>query len=214
MSAPGTVVAHRAGDDLAGLARAAAHADVVEADVHLFHGRLEVRHAKTLGPIPVLWERWHLLDRATPRVGIEALLEAAAPVGAELMLDLKGYDPRMPVRVLAATRAWRAGRRLVVSARSWRIADRLRGEDRVATLHSVGTRRQVGRLLRRYGPGALEGVSVDRRILTPAVVAALRERAPEVWSWPVDDPATARELAGWGVTGFISDAPARLRPAP
>ncbi|WP_217914969.1 glycerophosphodiester phosphodiesterase [Miltoncostaea marina] len=214
MSVPGTVIAHRAGDDLAGLARAAAHADVLEADVRLFRGRLEVRHAKGLGPLPVRWERWYLLDRATPRVGLGALLEAAAPLGATLMLDVKGYDPRMPALVLAATRGWRARRPLVVSARSWRVADRLRGEPGVRTLHSVGRRRQVAHLLRRYRPGSLEGVSVDRRILTPAIVAALRERAAEVWSWPVDDPGLARELAGWGVTGFISDDPAALRPRP
>src|SRR5680860_1823765 len=100
-----------------------AHADVVEADLHLFRGRLEVRHAKTIGPLPVLWERWYLLDRAAPRVELDVLLAAAAPLSADLMLDLKGADPRLPGRVLAATRDWRARRRLIVSARSWRAAD-------------------------------------------------------------------------------------------
>jgi glycerophosphoryl diester phosphodiesterase len=211
VSTPAIVVAHRAGNDPSTMAAAAVHADVVEADVHLFRGRLEVRHAKTLGPIPVLWERWYLLDRGTPRISLEAVLEAAAPdVG--LMLDLKGIDPRLPGRVLRAAEARLAETGLFVSSRAWRLVDRLHGAPGVRTLHSVGNRRELRALLRRYPSGALEGVSVHRRLLEPAVVSALRVRAPQVWSWPVDDLATARSLADWGVTGFISDAPHLLQP--
>ena len=60
-------------------------------------------------------------------------------------------------------------------------------------------------------PDALEGVSVRRELLTPRVVARLRERTRDVWTWPVEDRASALELAEWGVTGFITDDPARLR---
>ena len=77
-------------------------------------------------------------------------------------------------------------------------------------MHSAGSRVQLRLLLRRR-PGALEGASVRRDLLTPGVVAALRERADEVWTWPVPDRAAAEELAAWGVTGFITDDPARLR---
>jgi glycerophosphoryl diester phosphodiesterase len=207
------VVAHRAANDPDTLARQAAHADVVEADVHLFRGRLEVRHARTLGPLPILWERWYLLDRNTPRHRLETVLAGVAPE-VDLLLDLKGRDPRLPRAVMRAVEGWPAGRRLLVSSRVWRTVDRLRGVGTIETFHSVGSRWQLGALLRRYRPGALEGVAIHRRLLSPAVVAGLRERAPQVWSWPVDDPADAATLAGWGVTGFISDAPALLRPRP
>jgi hypothetical protein len=40
----------------------------------------------------------------------------------------------------------------------------------------------------------------------------LRERSSELWTWPVDDPEDAVMLAGWGVTGLISDRPELLRP--
>jgi glycerophosphoryl diester phosphodiesterase len=44
---PRLVVAHRAGNDLARLRAALdAGADLVEADIHAFRGRLEVRHHK------------------------------------------------------------------------------------------------------------------------------------------------------------------------
>jgi glycerophosphoryl diester phosphodiesterase len=203
------VIAHGAANSPARLAAMAAHADVVEADVRRFHGRLEVRHSKSLGPVPVLWEGRRLLPLGTARPLLRDVLPAIGP-GVGLMLDLKGPDPRMAAEVLAATRAWRAVRPLLVSARSWRTADRLRGAPGVAVLHSVGDARGLAALLRRYGAGDLEGVSVHRRLLTPGVVTALRERAPRVWTWPVDDAETGRALAGWGVTGLISDAPARL----
>lgn len=208
VSAP-LLIAHRAGNDPAAAAAAARVADVLEADVHLFGGRLEVRHAKTIGPIPVLWERWHLVERVRPPLVLEDLLPAL-PADAGLLLDLKGPDPRLGPRVLRALRA--AGRPAWISARIWRTADRLRGAPGVTVMHSVGTERQLARLLRRRRPGSLQGVCVDHRILTPARVAALRERAPEVWTWPVDDRATGERLAGWGVTGLISDHPAELRP--
>jgi glycerophosphoryl diester phosphodiesterase len=210
VSAPGLVIAHRAANSPEALARVGRCADVVEADVHLFRGRLEVRHAKTLWPLSILWERWYLLDRDTPRPLLGELLPLVES-GVELMLDLKGPDPRLAGAVLEATRDFAAERGLIVSGRVWRTIDRLRGTPGVRTLHSVGNRCELRALLRRRGPGTLEGVSIHRRLLTPGVVSALRERVQWVWSWPIDDPATAAVLAAWGVTGFISDAPERLR---
>ena len=211
MMPSGVVIAHRAGNSLERLASAGAIADVVEADVHLFRGRLEVRHAKTLGPFPRLWERWYLLERDTPRLPLEEVLAAADP-GIALMLDLKGADPRLPRAVLAAARERLAGPGLIVSGRVWRTVERLRGTPGIETLHSVGSRRQLRALLRRHPAGSLEGVSIRRDLLTSGIASALRERAPWLWSWPVDDLDTALTLAAWGVTGFISDAPERLRP--
>lgn len=211
MSGP-VIVAHRAGNDLAALAAAAAHADVAEADVHLRRGRLELRHAKRLGPLPVLWERWHLVDPASEPLLLGDLL-AQVPAGLELMLDLKGPDPRLAGAVMRAAQDWRAARSLIACSRAWRTVDGLLGTSGLRTLHSVGSARQLRTLLRRYRPDTLEGVSIDRALLTPTVVSLLRERAPHVWSWPVNDRATARALAAWGVTGLITDVPAILRPA-
>ena len=186
------VIAHRAGDHPNLLAEAAAEADVLEADVRLFHGRLEVRHAKSIGPIPVLWEKWHLVERTRPPLLLEDLL-AAMPDEAGLVLDLKGADPRMARRVLQATAKWRASRPLLVCGRVWRTVDRMRGHARVRP------------------PRSFEGAAVDRRLLTRAVVEEIRARAPVLWAWGVDDAETASELAGWGVTGMISDHPGALR---
>jgi glycerophosphoryl diester phosphodiesterase len=205
------VIAHRAANDPATLAAAAAaYADVVEADVHLLRGRLEVRHAKTIGPLPILWERWYLLPRGTPRLLLEDLLPQV-PEGVELMLDLKGPDPRLPGVVLRAAGDWLAsGRRLIVCGRVWRSVNRLRGHPGISVLHSAGSLRQL-RALTRHDSGTVEGVSADHRLLTADLVAVLLRRAAYVWCWPVNDAATAAKLAGWGVTGFIPDAPHALQ---
>src|SRR5690348_2407672 len=96
------VIAHRAGNDLARLRQAQRLGiAVVEADLHLYAGRIEVRHLKTLGPVPVLWDRWTLAPPWAPRLRLERLL-AAVGAHTELMLDLKGRDRRLPALVAAA----------------------------------------------------------------------------------------------------------------
>ena len=55
------IVAHRAGNHLDKLAEAfALGVDYAETDVWLHRGRLEVRHEKTLGPLPLLYDRGRL----------------------------------------------------------------------------------------------------------------------------------------------------------
>ena len=61
-------IAHRAGNSLDGLHQAnLLDVDVVECDVHAHRGRLEVRHLKTAGPLPFLWDRWELASARAPR---------------------------------------------------------------------------------------------------------------------------------------------------
>ena len=209
MRAPGLVVAHRAGNSAGALASMPEGVDVVEADVHLFHGHLEVRHAKALWPLPILWERWYLLERAAPRPPLSEILPLIPP-GVALMIDLKGPDPRLGPAVLRAAGDLIAERGLTVSGRVWHTIDRMRGVEGVRTLHSVGSPRELRALLRRRGARRPEGVSIHRRLLSPVVASALRESADQLWSWPIDDAETAQQLGSWGVTGFISDAPGRL----
>ena len=195
------IVAHRAGNDLALLRRAeAAGAGLIEADVHLFRGRLEVRHLKTLGPLPVLWDRWYLASPRTPRLELATLLAAARP-DTPLMLDLKGRDPRLARRVLAAL----DGRPVSVCSRSWRVLEPFLHRPEVRVVHSVGSRRQLRALRRRFAGRRLGGVSIHRRLLDASTVAELRERAELVVSWPVATPDEARRLWDWGVHGVISE---------
>lgn len=203
MAGTSFIVAHRAGNDLTLLRRAvAAGAGLVEADVHLFRGRLEVRHLKTLGPLPVLWDRWYLAAPRRPRLELDALLRAAG-ADTPLMLDLKGHDPRLPRRVLAALD--RAGADVTVCSRSWHLLKPFAGRPGVRVVHSVGSRRQLRALRRRFAGRRLGGISIHRRLLDPATVADLRERAELLVSWPVTTADEARRLWSWGVHGVISE---------
>jgi glycerophosphoryl diester phosphodiesterase len=200
------VVSHRGGNDIASLGSVERLGiDVVEADLHLFRGRIEVRHLKTLGPIPVLWDRWSLASPFAPRLLLGELL---GNVGKEtqLMLDLKGRDPRLSDSVLRALQEIEP-RRTIVCSRSWHLLEPFSGEGTIRVLHSVGSRWQLRALLRRFPAGSLQGVSIHARLLDRTVVDKVRERAELVFSWPVNTLARARELAAWGVSGMISDRP-------
>ena len=199
------IVAHRAGNDVERLRRAEqAGVGLVEADVRLFRGRLEVRHLKTVGPVPLLWDTWTVAPPWTPRLLLGDLLAAAAPE-TELMLDLKGRDPRLAPAVARALRAQpRAS--VTVCSRSWRLLEPLREEPAVRVVHSVGSERQLAALLRRFGGTGLQGVSIHKKLLDPAITARLRGLASVVLSWPVLDQAEASRLAAWGVDGLITES--------
>jgi glycerophosphoryl diester phosphodiesterase len=197
-------VAHRAGNDLTQLRAAAAlNLPLAEADVHLYRGRLEVRHLKTAGPIPVLWDRWELASPRAPRLLLEDVLEVAAG-GPELMLDLKGHDPRLSGSVLRAVRA--AGRRVTICSQDWRLLDPLRGAEGVRVVHSVAGAPALTRLHERFAGERLSGVSIHRRLLDAEAAHRLAERTDLVMTWPVETVPDAWRLAALGVHGLISQS--------
>lgn len=196
------VVAHRAANSVDGVAAATAlGAAIAECDVHLFWGRLEVRHLKTVGPIPILWDRWFVANPLQRRLRLEELLAASG--GHHLMLDLKGVRGAVGARV----RSLLIDRRepITVCSRNWRALRPLVGLTHVRVVHSVGSRRQLRRLLARFGPDELTGISIHADLLSAALVAELRVRSPVVMSWPVVSRAQADRLLAWGVQGLITE---------
>lgn len=195
------IVAHRAGNDLALLRRAERlRPRLVECDVHLHRGRLEVRHLKTLGPL--LWDKWYLASPRTPRLELAVLLDHVGP-DTELMLDLKGRDPRLSHRV-AAELAKRPGP-VTVCSRSWRLLEPFHEHPHVRAVHSVGSRWQLRALRRRFRSRRLAGVSIHQRLLDPPTVAELKGLAEMVVTWPVATLEEARRLGAWGVDGVITE---------
>ena len=198
------MVAHRAGNDLRSLRRAeSARVAVVEADLHLFAGRVEVRHLKTVGPIPLLWDKWTLASPRTPRLLLHELLRSAAP-STTLMLDLKGRDRRLSTAVAAALRD-QPRAQTVCCSQSWALLEGMRDLDDVRLVHSVGSLRQL-QALRKWAAGrSVEGVSIHHKLLNASRVAELRRRAGLVMSWPVRTLADVRRLETWGVDGMITE---------
>lgn len=209
-------VAHRAGNDLLRLQAALdGGADLVEADVHLYRGRLEVRHTKTMGPLPWLWDRWYVVSAAPPRLSLHALA-SVLPTEPRVMLDLKGWQPWLGRRVAAAMALSAPGLPYVVCSRHWRMLDAFDGLDHVDVVHSVRSRAELARLARRLaGRRRSWGVAVHRDLLRHMDVPVLRESVEAVLTWPVNTAEAFDEVVRYGATGVISDdlAAVAVRPA-
>jgi len=199
------LAAHRIETPDGAAAAHAAGADLLEIDVHLRRGALEVRHPRRHGP--VLWDREGVRRARGPSATLGPLL-AALPAGAEPMIDLKGGAPGIAREALAAARA--AGvPRVTLTSRRWRLLDGVAGRDGVRLAYSAAGRRELARLLGRALPdGAAACVRSD--LLDAAAVAALRRRHPLVMTWDVADRAHAERLVALGVGGLVLDDPALL----
>jgi hypothetical protein len=198
MRAP-VLVARGAGHDTASLRAAEAAGAVAGAAIRFTHSRIEV------GP-----PRWG----TTPRRSLADLLTEALPATG-LMLDLRGVDPRLPRTLLREIA--RAGRpNVIVCSRSWWLLEPLRGH--LPIVHTVMTGRQLNLLLRRCDTTRLDGVVVQRRLVTPTRVKALRAMADAVFVWPADSPSDAARLLEWGVTGLVAERvehlPGAVHPTP
>ena len=198
------VIAHRAGNDLGALRAAEAQGvDMVEADLHLFWGTIEVRHAKTIGPLPILWERWRLVRPFRPRIRLTAMLVAVAP-STHLMLDLKGPSPRLSRATVAVLQQSSSDRSYTVCARNWMLLRPFEGLPGVRVIRSIAGPLQLQWLLRGRRR-SLDGVSVDQKLLDARSVARLVNRAGLVLAWGVTTERRLRELSALGVSGFILD---------
>ncbi len=198
-------IAHRAGNELSLLRQAeAAGVDMVEVDLWFYRGRLEVQHLKTLGPAPILWDRWRLAPSWLPRLQLVDLLEA---VGEEttLLIDLKGRDRRLPEALVAAVERQRVQGWHVVSSQSWSLLDALGRAPGSSAVYSIGNRRQLRKVWSRLDHMEHPAVSIHQRLLDAATVRALKERSTSIITWPVNDERRKEELVAWGVDGIISD---------
>lgn len=206
-------VAHRAGNSLPALREALdAGVDLVEADVHRYRGRFEIRHSKWLGP-------WHLWDKGGVLVrrrdveipSLADLFDATVPREADrFMFDLKGVHLNLAPTLAAALRAAAPGAKLWICTQHWWMLPRFAGDPALRLVLSAGSRRGVRRLRaalsagRRFSDRPPAGVSVRRDLLTPALVAELHAAVPTVMTWPVDTPGELADARRLGVSGVIS----------
>ena len=199
-------IAHRAGNSLAGMHAAnELGVDVIECDVHSYRGRLEVRHLKTAGPLPFLWDKGELVSGSAPRLGLQELLEADEH-GTLFMLDIKGpwtWAGRDVARMLHDGGHHRP---VLACGRWWPSIDAMAHLPYVRPVLSARNRFEMARLRRRLvrGPHPY-GVSVHRDLLDRDVVAWLHDHVEVVMTWPVNDLASLDRLLDIGVRGVISD---------
>jgi glycerophosphoryl diester phosphodiesterase len=208
-------IAHRAGNDLTALRTAVElGVDVLEADVHVRAGRLEVRHSKHLRPLPLLWDRGpaglELARTSVPQLELAAVLEALDGTTA-VMLDLKGPG-RVGARVAALVHAAAPAAPVLACSRWW---PGLRAFAELPWVRPVLTARtplELRRLRRRLAAGDRPyAVSLHRSLLGPDVVPALRTHVEVVMTWGVNDLGSLAEVVDLGVNGVISDEAEVLR---
>jgi hypothetical protein len=181
--------------------------------VHAYQGRLEVRHLKTAGPLPFLWDRWELVSAAAPRLGLDELLEAGRR-SATFMLDLKGRRELVGREVATLLHLHAIEEPVLVCGRSWPSVDHVAARlPQVRSVLSARTRAELTTLLRGLVDGgrAPYGVSVHVSLLTARITEQLRACVEVVMTWPINDFATLDRVVALGVNAVISDEPDVLR---
>jgi glycerophosphoryl diester phosphodiesterase len=208
-------IAHRAGNDLAALRSAVdLGVDVLEVDVHVRAGRLEVRHSKHLRPLPVLWDRGadglELTRTSVPQLELGAVLDALDGTTA-VMLDLKGPG-QVGARVAELVHAAAPAAPVLACSRWWPGLDAFAALPWVRPVLTARTPLELRRLQRRLAGGRRAyGVSLHRSLLTSAVVAGLRAQVEVVMTWGVNDLQALAEVVDVGINGVISDEAEVLR---
>ncbi len=198
-------VAHRAGNDLEFARRAfEAGADMVETDVWSYRGRLELRHTKTMGPVPLLWDRWLLEPGWRKRLVLSDLLQAL-PIEARLFLDLKGEDLELGQLVVEAIACEQPDRKLILCGRNWRQLDPVVEHPDVMTFYSVGSDEELAAIWERLPRMKFPAVSIHCRYLTPEITDRLKALGTTIVTWPINSITSARRLHQLGVDGFTSD---------
>lgn len=201
-------IGHRAGNSLAGLHAAnTLGVDVIECDVHEHRGRLEVRHLKTAGPLPFLWDRWELASASAPRLGLRELLEADRH-GTTFMLDLKGRRNTAARSVARLLHEVARHEPVLVCGRYWPSVELVAELPYARAVLSARNRVELARLRQRVTEQpAVHGVSIHLSLLDEQLVAGLLGHVEVVMTWPVNDEAALDVALGLGANGIISDEP-------
>jgi glycerophosphoryl diester phosphodiesterase len=131
---------------------------------------------------------------------------------AIVQIELKG-GPVEPV--VQAIRAARAAEWVSLASFDARLVATCRDQAPAIPRQLISSGRVApASLVRQLAACGAAGLSVDHReIRSEAWLHHFHQRGYSVWSWTVNDPATARRLAGWGIDGLLGDDPALLRRA-
>lgn len=203
---------------LAGFMAVASVADAVELDVRRSaDGKLVLSHDPSIGGLPVSSHRWHELLEVDLGDGHRpALLDEVVAALPDLAIQFEiknspheaGFEPD---HRLALETAARARPKDIVMSFNWQSMAEVRREfPDVATGLLVGGAGDVGLAVDEclnLGHAALFP-SVD--LPTLGVIQGL-DSGLQVFPWVVNDAERVGELVGVGVSGIITDDPARVR---
>ena len=197
-------IAHRAGNDIARLDQARTiGADLAELDVWLHRGRVEVRHAGTVGPLPLLRERWRFSPGWGPRLLLDAVIERAGP-GLQLMVDLKSETQALSEAVARAFEQRLPGSPYAVTTREWWLLEPFEGRDNVCLIPSAAWPHELAELMPALGE-RFHALSMHITLVEPALMGELSGRGVAVYVWPVNTTSDLERVLGAGAAGINSD---------
>lgn len=196
-------IAHRGGNSLPA-ARTAIRlrADMLETDIWLSRGRLEVRHKHRLGPI--LWERWSLGRGWGPQLELRQLLRET-PDDALLFLDLKGRELDLGTAILRELRQTAPDRLVAACGRNYTQLDALRDEPNVVLFYSVGEEKEWAEAWPRLEAMRYPALSLRFSLATPQVLDRLHGMGATVVCWGVETFAQLALLDDKGLDGATTD---------
>lgn len=197
--------AHRAGNNKqAALQAVEAGADLIETDIWLHKGRLELRHKQTLGPIPILWEKWSIEPGWKPRYYLRDLLHDV-PDDVLIFLDFKGEEMGLGPAVLEELNRTAPGRTIATCGRNYPQLQTIDGAPNIITFYSVGDESEWPIAQELIRNSATPALSIRADLATPERIAWMNNLGGPVVCWGVDDPDQAQQLRALGVDGFTTD---------
>lgn len=199
--------AHRAGNDRADALRAIeAGADLLETDIWLHKGQLELRHKQTLGPIPILWEKWSIAPGWTPRYTLRELLHDI-PEDILLFLDFKGSEMDLGPEVLKELQRTAPDRVVAICGRNYPQLQTIATEPNVLCFYSVGDAEEWPEAQKLIAASEYPALSINAALATPERMAWINGLGGVVVCWDVQTEQQMRELRELGVDGFTTDNP-------
>jgi Glycerophosphoryl diester phosphodiesterase family len=196
---PGTRgIAHNGGDTKDGLALLREHAvDIVEIDVALVNGRLDVVHTPPR----------RIPSFLVPLVYRSASLDDAwkeLPEGIDVYLDMKSRSARAVEQVAQVLEA-RTERLIFVGSSRLESLTQLRSlVPEAQTIFYPRTRQRLEELI-AHNPLPVSGVSIGPGKLGSDLVDRARERGLIVWAGVTNDRTVIARLLEWEVDGITSD---------
>lgn len=198
--------AHRAGNSREdALAAIDSGADLIETDIWLHKGQLELRHKQTLGPIPILWERWAIAPGWLPRYTLRDLLQDL-PDDVLIFLDFKGENMDLGPAVLEELDRTAPNRTIAICGRNYPQLQTIADEEHVIPFYSVGDEKEwpkAQKLIEASNPPAL---SLLAELATPDKLAWMKERDGTTVCWGVESDEQMQRLRDMGVDGFTTDS--------
>lgn len=202
--------AHRAGNNRREALKAIeAGADLLETDIWLHKGRLELRHKETLGPIPILWEKWAIAPGWTRRYLLRDLLKDA-PEDILLFLDFKGNNPDLGPEVLKELQRYAPERTVAICGRNYPLLQTIAEEPNILCFYSVGSEEEWPVAQELIAANSYPALSIEESLATPERMEWINSLGGVVVCWNVQTAERMQELRALGVDGFTTDSPELL----